>query len=240
VWCPATAPSGLLVSASQQIAACEMVGFRAAGHAGVPSSGVGSVGVAVTAQAVSGALAGFGYVALWAAGSPAPPVSSVVWVNGEAPTQMVTVPVGVDGRIDLFSGFGGSYSVKVLGDFATATLGGTTFSYDENGNRLTETDTTTGITTSYGWDDNDRLITVSKVTGSAALINSAVPVPNSTNPGAAAWQGTAPTRIADGMRVNTTAERNAIGGLYDKAYPKGLPIDEYLEQLPGQKLAKVG
>jgi RHS repeat-associated protein len=150
---------------------------------------------------------------MWPVGSPAPLVASAVWTNGEKPTNVITVPISADGRINLFSGFQAKYTVRVVGWFTTPTLSGSTFTYDKNGNRVKELDAATGVETNFVWDELDRLISVSKgIPGAPANIITETP----TIAGGLyhAWWGAAVTAGSpSGVNVPTTVERNAFSGL---------------------------
>jgi YD repeat-containing protein len=204
--------NGVLV-ANTQVEAGETVGFKAAGFGAIPTGGVNAVMVAVTAETVTpGAGYDFGYATMWPVGSPAPLVASSVWTNGEKPTNVITVPLSADGRINLFSGFQAIYTVRVVGWFATPTLAGSTFTYDNNGNRVTETDTATGVVSNYTWDPLDRLTSVSRgIPGAPANIISETPT--ITGNLYHAWWGAAVTTASPGVNVPATVERNTFTGL---------------------------
>lgn len=96
------------------------------GHGGIPSNGVTAVVVNVT---VTGATAG-GYVTVYADGIARPHASNLNFVRGQTVPNLVTVPVGSDGKIDLFNGSRGS--VQLIGDvsgYYSATANGTAGAY---------------------------------------------------------------------------------------------------------------
>jgi virginiamycin B lyase len=154
---------------SQAVAASETVGVRIGGYTGIPTSGVSSVVLAVTPNTTKSSLEG--YASLWAGGTSAPNGAQIYWARTETPTFVVTVPVGPDGRVNMFSSFAASFSIKVLGHFATPVGAGVTFTYDANGNRLTSVDAVSGKTSSYVWDDTSRLTSVCTATTGVACSN---------------------------------------------------------------------
>ena len=155
VFKPNTSPQAQLVS-NQLVASGETVGIRMAGHAGLPTSGMSSVLLAVTANTSKSTLEG--YASLWAGGlSSAPYTAQLYWTRNESPTMVLAVPIGPDGRASFFSSFAANFSFKVLGHYETPVGSGLTFTYDANGNRQTSVDAVAGTTTTYTWDSTSRL-----------------------------------------------------------------------------------
>ena len=87
--------------------------IQVTGLAGVPTAGVGAVVVNMTATRARKS----GYLTVTADGAARPPVSNLNFAAGEAVANLAVVPVGADGRIDVFDGGGGSVDVitDVLG-----------------------------------------------------------------------------------------------------------------------------
>ncbi len=87
------------------------------GHGGVPASGVEAVTVTVTAVDPTGP----GFVTVWPSGSGRPLASNL---NFDGPGQIVadavTVPVGPDGKVDLFSNQTTDMVVDVTGWYTSA------------------------------------------------------------------------------------------------------------------------
>ena len=86
---------------------------RVTGLAGVPSSGVGAVVVNLTATQ-SGKP---GYLTVTANGTPRPSVSSLNFATGATVANLAVIPVGADGRLNVFNGSAGTVHVMtdVLG-----------------------------------------------------------------------------------------------------------------------------
>jgi hypothetical protein len=65
---------------------------------------------------------GAGYASVWPTGSPMPTVSSAnTDVAGQTVANMVTVPVGADGFVSIYSSIGADYIVDVQGVYESAT-----------------------------------------------------------------------------------------------------------------------
>ena len=92
---------------------------RVSGVAGVPAAGVASVVVNLTATGAT--TPGFLTASAGAAGRRA--TSSVNFMPGQTVANLVIVPVGIDGQINVFNGASGS--VHVLADILGYYLGGT-------------------------------------------------------------------------------------------------------------------
>lgn len=82
--------------ASKGVRTVQVVG----GATGVPATGVRSVVVNLTVVSPTGA----GYLTAYASGSQRPPSSNVNFSAGQTVAAMAVVPVGDDGRIDIFHG----------------------------------------------------------------------------------------------------------------------------------------
>lgn len=80
------------------------------GHGGVPTSGVEAVAINLTeTQPTSG-----GYVTAWPDGRTRPGTSNLNFVRGSTVSNLAIIPVGSDGKIDLFNGSSGT--VQLIGD----------------------------------------------------------------------------------------------------------------------------
>ncbi|WP_375491951.1 hypothetical protein [uncultured Jatrophihabitans sp.] len=88
------------------------IGVQVGGRGGVPSSGVSAVAVNLT---VTRAAKG-GYLTAYAAGAARPVASNVNFPAGSTVATLAVVPVGSDGKINIFNGSGGS--TPVIGDVA--------------------------------------------------------------------------------------------------------------------------
>ena len=89
------------------------------GQGGVPATGVSAVVVNVTAVAPTAA----GYITVWPSGTPRQETSNLNFQAGQNIPNLVIVPVGADGKIQLFNGSGGT--VHLLADVTGYILGGT-------------------------------------------------------------------------------------------------------------------
>jgi hypothetical protein len=94
------------------VAAGTTVRLQVAGVAGVPSSGVTSVVLNLTAVSPSGS----GFLEAYPDGTTAPTVSDVSFGGGLNAANMITVPLGADGKVAIVVGGGGS--VHILADLA--------------------------------------------------------------------------------------------------------------------------
>ena len=94
------------------------VGVQVTGQGGVPLSGVSAVVLNVTA--VSPAKAG--YVTVWPSGIPRTGTSNLNFRAGQTIPNTVVVPVGADGKIQLYNGSPGT--VHLIADVAGYILGG--------------------------------------------------------------------------------------------------------------------
>jgi RHS repeat-associated protein len=156
-----------------------------AGANGVPSSGVTAVVVNLT---VTGATAG-GNVQAYPDGKSAPGVSDVNYATGDTLANMVTVPLGSDGKIDLTVSGGTVQLIADLSGFyynASSSAGSvskytydadnemtsqadgdgnvTKYGYNADGERTSVTDPEGHVTT-YAYDVNGRLVSVTAPDG---------------------------------------------------------------------------
>ncbi|MFG3050917.1 hypothetical protein ACGFZP_08175 [Kitasatospora sp. NPDC048239] len=105
------------------VAAQATVPVQVAGLAGVPASGVKAVVLNVTATDPKGP----GHLTAWASGAARPESSNLNWVAGQTTPNLVVVPVGADGRVNLFNGAWDSTHViaDVFGYYSDAASGST-------------------------------------------------------------------------------------------------------------------
>ena len=107
-------------SGGAPVAAGTPVTVQVAGAAGVPSTGVASVVVNLTATLAAGS----GFLTAYASGAARPNVSSLNFAGGLSIANLAVVPVGADGRISVFNGSTGG--VQVLVDVVGYYRAGTT------------------------------------------------------------------------------------------------------------------
>lgn len=87
-----------------------------AGVAGVPAAGVAAVVANVTAVTPTAS----GYLTVWPAGSTRPPTSNVSFAAAQTVPNLVTVPLGADGSVDVYNHAGSTHLVvDVTGFYAT-------------------------------------------------------------------------------------------------------------------------
>ncbi|HEV2342598.1 MAG TPA: S53 family peptidase, partial [Actinocrinis sp.] len=82
------------------------------GANGVAASNVTAVALNVTVTANAAG----GYATVYPDGSAAPPTSNLNWANGQTVPNLVVVPVGADGKVDITNGSAGT--VQFVGDLA--------------------------------------------------------------------------------------------------------------------------
>src|SRR5664279_51281 len=104
--------------AAGPVPASGSISVQVSGHGGVPVTGVSAVAVNVT---VADAVAA-GYVTVWPSGSPPPVSSNLNFQAGQNIPNLVIVPVGTDGKIQLSNGSPGT--VQLIADVAGYILGG--------------------------------------------------------------------------------------------------------------------
>ncbi|AUG77682.1 hypothetical protein CFP65_2867 [Kitasatospora sp. MMS16-BH015] len=95
--------------------------LQVAGRAGVPSGATAAVlNVTVADTAASG------YLTVYPSGVTKPLASNLNWVAGQVVPNAVIVPIGADGKIDIFNGSTGSTDVivDIAGYFSPAATGG--------------------------------------------------------------------------------------------------------------------
>ena len=85
------------------VAALSTVGLQVAGRGGVPTAGVAAVAVNVTVTAPTAP----GYVTIHPGGSIRPSASSLNFGSGQTVPNLVVVPLGSNGKINLFNGSAG-------------------------------------------------------------------------------------------------------------------------------------
>ncbi|MFD9126007.1 protease pro-enzyme activation domain-containing protein [Kitasatospora sp. NPDC059571] len=100
--------------------------LQVTGRGGVPASNVTSVVLNVTVTGANGA----GYLTAWPSGKAQPDSSNLNWTAGRDVPNLVTVPVGADGKVNLFNG---SWNTSV--DLVADVFG--YYSADSNGSTLT-------------------------------------------------------------------------------------------------------
>jgi len=101
------------------VAPLGVVALQVAGRGGVPSSGVSAVVLNVT---VAGSTSS-GFVTAWADGATRPLASNLNFLPGQIIPNLVVVPVGDDGMVDLYNGSPGS--TQLIADVAGYYLSGT-------------------------------------------------------------------------------------------------------------------
>ena len=93
------------------------VSLQVTGQGGVPASGVSAVVVNVTAADPTSA----GYITVWPSGTTMQQTSNLNFQAGQNIPNLVVVPVGADGKIQLFNGSGGT--VQLIADVTGYILG---------------------------------------------------------------------------------------------------------------------
>ncbi len=130
--CPSTAPgtfSALTPSrlldtrygvgaAAGPVGASGSLSVQVLGRGGVPAGGISAVTLNVTAVAPTGS----GYLTVWPSGAPRPHTSNLNFYTGRNTPNAVVVPVGADGKVNLFNGSGGT--VQLLADVSGYDLAG--------------------------------------------------------------------------------------------------------------------
>ncbi len=106
--------------AAGPVGALATVGLQIAGRGGVPASGVAAVAVNVTTTATAKS----GYVTVYRSGSARPSASSLNFDSGHTVPNLVIVPLGSDGKINLFNGSTGQ--TQLIADVQGYFLAGTT------------------------------------------------------------------------------------------------------------------
>ena len=96
----------------------QVVVLTVAGVGGVPVTNAAAVSLNLTATAPTGA----GYVTVWADGTAKPTASNLNFGPGQTVANLVTAPVGADGRVDLV--FSGTGNVQLIADVSGYFLAG--------------------------------------------------------------------------------------------------------------------
>ena len=92
----------------------QTIELQLAGRAGLPSSGIAAVALNLTATEATAP----GYVTVWPSGNARPTVSSLNLEQvGQTLPNLVIVPVGADGKVDIFTQSGTHVLADVLGWF---------------------------------------------------------------------------------------------------------------------------
>jgi hypothetical protein len=102
------------------VAAGGTVRLQVAGRGGVPVSGVSAVVLNVTVTAPTSA----GYVTVYGDGTARPGASNLNFVKAQTVPNLVIAPLGVNGKVDLYNGSGGS--VQIVADVSGYTLSDST------------------------------------------------------------------------------------------------------------------
>ena len=107
-----------------------------AGHGGIPTTGATAAVLAITA---TGATAD-GWVVAYQSGTAQPPTSNLNYANGQDVTNLVIVPIGVDGTITIYNGgYGIHIQLDVTGYITATPADQTRYTYNGDGLRLTKT-----------------------------------------------------------------------------------------------------
>ena len=115
------------VTTTTPVKANTAVALKVTGSAGgaVPASGVTAIVLNTTAVASTTA----GHLIAYPDGTKMPSSSNLNWVTGKTVPNLVTVPVGADGKVDLYNASSGTvhFLADVFGYFSTASGGATYF-----------------------------------------------------------------------------------------------------------------
>ncbi|GAA2145347.1 hypothetical protein GCM10009760_33880 [Kitasatospora kazusensis] len=105
------------------VAAGGTVALQVTGQGGVPATGVTSVVLNVTVADPTAA----GFVTVWPSGASRPNSSMLNWSAGQVIPNLVTVPVGADGKVDLYNGSKGTADLvaDVFGYYSDSQPGST-------------------------------------------------------------------------------------------------------------------
>jgi PKD repeat protein len=93
------------------------ISVQVAGRGGIPASGVSAVALNVTVTDATSA----GYITVWPSGSTQPQTSNLNFQTAQTIPNLVIVPVGADGKIQLYNGSPGS--AALVADVAGYVLG---------------------------------------------------------------------------------------------------------------------
>src|SRR5664279_5410946 len=105
--------------ASGPVPSTGSISVQVTGQGGVPATGVSAVALNVTVAAPTAA----GYITVWPSGTPQQQTSNLNFQAGQNIPNLVIVPVGADGKIQLYNGSPGT--VQLIADVAGYILGGT-------------------------------------------------------------------------------------------------------------------
>ena len=94
------------------------ISVQVTGQGGVPATGVSAVALNVTVADPTAA----GYITVWPSGTPRPETSNLNFQAGQNIPNLVIVPVGPDGKIQLYNGSPGT--VQLIADVAGYILSG--------------------------------------------------------------------------------------------------------------------
>jgi hypothetical protein len=106
-------------AARQAVPAGGTLAVTVGGHAGVPAVGTGAVVLNLTAVSATRR----GYVTVWPAGAGRPTASNLNYLAGDATANLVTVPLGTAGALQMYNGSSGT--VQLVADVIGYYLGGT-------------------------------------------------------------------------------------------------------------------
>ena len=109
------------VSTTTPVKANSLVALTVAGAGGVPASGATAVVLNVTATQPTSA----GHLIAYPSGTPRPTSSNINWSKGQTVPNLVVLPVGADGKVDLFNASSGTvhFVADVFGYYAADTTG---------------------------------------------------------------------------------------------------------------------
>ncbi|WP_406204903.1 hypothetical protein OH807_29685 [Kitasatospora sp. NBC_01560] len=108
---------------STKVAGRDTVPLQIAGRAGVPL-GAKAVALNITATETDGN----GMITAWASGAPRPNASNLNWTPGQTIPNLVVVPVGVDGKVNLFNGSGApAHLIADVFGYYTDNVSGSTY-----------------------------------------------------------------------------------------------------------------
>ncbi|HEY1734991.1 MAG TPA: S53 family peptidase, partial [Acidimicrobiales bacterium] len=103
------------------LAGSSTTGLQVAGQQGLPASGMSAVVMNVTVTAPTSS----GNITVFPSGTTQPTSSNLNYKAGESIPNLVIVPLGSDGKVDLYNNSGGSvqYIIDVAGYFTAGTAG---------------------------------------------------------------------------------------------------------------------
>ena len=199
------------VSTTTPVKANSLVSLKVAGSAGgaVPASGLTAIVLNTTAVAPTTA----GHLIAYPDGTTRPSSSNLNWVTGRTVPNLVIVPVGADGKVDLYNASSGTvhFVADVFGYFSTETTGATYFPVGPA--RILDTRAKIGVSTT-----------------TPVKANSAVAV-------TVAGAGGVPATGAESVVLNVTATKPTTAG-HLIAYPDGTarPTSSNINWIAGQSV----